>query len=96
MSRPISATNAAAVMIGVLILSGIAGLAYSEQQSGDCGYYINSNGHQVQRPCGNSKIDAQPPKATAICKDGTYSFSEHPYANWTCSHHGGVANHLTQ
>ena len=96
MSGSTSAAKAVAVVIGVLILGGVAALAYSEQKPGDCGYYINSNGHQVPRPCGDSKVDAQPPKATAICRDGTYSFSEHPYANWTCSHHGGVANHLTQ
>ena len=30
-----------------------------------------------------------PPGATAICKDGTYSFSQ--TRSGTCSHHGGVA-----
>ena len=30
-----------------------------------------------------------PPGATARCRDGTYSFSEH--RSGTCSHHGGVA-----
>ena len=82
--------------ISTLILGGVASLAYSEQKPGDCGYYINSNGHQVPRPCGNSKIDAPPAKATAICRDGSYSFSEHPYASETCSHHGGIASHLTR
>ena len=80
-----SAAKAAALIIGVLILGGVAGLAYSEQKPGDCGFYINSNGHQVPSPCGNSKTDAPPPRATAICQDGTYSFSEHPYAGGTCS-----------
>jgi hypothetical protein len=78
----------------VLILGGVAGLAYAEQRPGDCGYYINSNGHRVPSPCGNSKIEASPPNATAICRDGSYSFSEHAYAGATCSHHGGVASHL--
>lgn len=33
---------------------------------------------------------AQPPAgATALCNDGTYSFSQH--RSGTCSHHGGVA-----
>jgi hypothetical protein len=86
MSRP----TCAAFVIGVLILVGVAGLAYSEQKPGDCGYYINSNGHQVPSPCGNTKTDAPPRTATAMCRDGTYSFSERPYAGGTCSHHGGV------
>ena len=95
MNRLTSAAKAAALIIGVLILGGVV-LAYAEQNPGDCGYYINSYGHQVPRPCGNSKTDAPLPGATAICRDGTYSFSEHPYAGGTCSHHGGVESHLTR
>ena len=34
-----------------------------------------------------------PPGATAKCRDGTYSFSQH--RSGTCSHHGGVAAWLT-
>jgi hypothetical protein len=34
-----------------------------------------------------------PPGATARCRDGTYSFSQHRQG--TCSHHGGVAEWLT-
>jgi Protein of unknown function (DUF3761) len=33
--------------------------------------------------------DGAPPGATARCRDGTYSFSQHHQG--TCSHHGGVA-----
>lgn len=33
-----------------------------------------------------------PPGATALCKDGTYSYSQHH--SGTCSHHGGVAEWL--
>jgi hypothetical protein len=36
---------------------------------------------------------APPPGATARCRDGTYSFSQH--RSGTCSHHGGVAVWLT-
>jgi hypothetical protein len=36
---------------------------------------------------------APPPGATAQCRDGTYSFSQHH--SGTCSHHGGVATWLT-
>jgi uncharacterized protein YraI len=53
--------------------------------------YKNSAGEWVpapQRPQGN-----QPPAgATALCRDGTYSFSRS--RRGTCSHHGGVAQWL--
>src|SRR5439155_1779842 len=35
-----------------------------------------------------------PPGATARCRDGTYSYSQHH--SGTCSHHGGVARWLDQ
>ena len=37
--------------------------------------------------------DGPPAGATALCKDGTYSFST--TRSGTCSHHGGVASWLT-
>jgi hypothetical protein len=37
--------------------------------------------------------DGPPPGATALCNDGTYSFSQ--TRSGTCSHHGGVAVWLT-
>ena len=47
------------------------------------GYYKNVSGHCVHRP--SSSLSG----ATAKCRDGSYSYSEH--ASGTCSHHGGVA-----
>jgi hypothetical protein len=47
------------------------------------GYYENVSGHCIRRP------SSSPTGATAKCRDGTYSYSEH--ASGTCSHHGGVA-----
>jgi hypothetical protein len=61
---------------------------------GACGYYINSLGHSVPRPCGDARNQPPPPGSTARCADSTYSYSEHPSAPGTCSHHGGVATHL--
>src|SRR5436309_4659903 len=38
-------------------------------------------------------LSSAPPGATALCRDGTYSYSQH--RSGTCSHHGGVARWLT-
>jgi len=51
--------------------------------------YINSRGHCVHRPM---RADTAPPRATAKCRDGTYSFSQS--RRGTCSWHGGVASWL--
>lgn len=52
----------------------------------DAVHYTNINGHCVRRPL---HAAARPPGASAQCRDGSYSFSEHHRG--TCSHHGGVA-----
>jgi len=36
-----------------------------------------------------ASADTPPPGATTLCRDGSYSFSQHH--SGTCSHHGGVA-----
>ena len=48
--------------------------------------YINVDGNYVPSPSNN------PAGATARCRDGTYSYSQH--RSGTCSHHGGVAEWL--
>ena len=50
----------------------------------DC--YVNSDGHLVHRPARDN--NGRPQGDRAMCRDGTYSFSEH--TTGTCSHHGGV------
>jgi hypothetical protein len=50
------------------------------------GYYKNVDGRCVKSPTHSSSV---PAGATAKCRDGSYSFSQH--ASGTCSHHGGVA-----
>jgi hypothetical protein len=39
-------------------------------------------------PAPQTTAPAAPAGATAICNDGTYSYSQH--RSGTCSHHGGV------
>jgi uncharacterized protein YgiM (DUF1202 family) len=53
--------------------------------------YNNSQGVRVPSP--QRTLDNQPPQgATALCRDGSYSFSHS--RRGTCSHHGGVAQWL--
>jgi len=61
------------------------------QPTVDTGYYINSSGQKVHRP-EHTQGNAAPAGATAQCRDGTFSFSQH--RRGTCSHHGGVAQWL--
>jgi hypothetical protein len=64
----------------------------SKQTTANCtnnGTYINSKGETVKRP---ENCSAAPQGATALCRDGTYSFSQS--RRGTCSHHGGVAKWL--
>jgi hypothetical protein len=57
---------------------------------GSChGGYINVDGNCVQSP---TNASSAPAGATAKCRDGTYSFSQHRQG--TCSGHGGVAQWL--
>lgn len=51
--------------------------------------YVNASGHCVRRPVAANNV---PAGASARCRDGTYSFSEH--RRGTCSYHGGVAQWL--
>lgn len=56
------------------------------QRSSNIRYYTNGYGHRVQSP---TRYNSRPAGATALCRDGTYSFSQS--RRGTCSHHGGVA-----
>lgn len=54
-------------------------------------YYTNTYGHSVHSPA-YTNDNSVSVGATAVCGDGTYSFSES--RRGTCSHHGGVARWL--
>ena len=55
------------------------------------GDYINSDGQDVHSPA-HTRSGNAPDGASAKCRDGTYSFSQH--RRGTCSRHGGVAEWL--
>ena len=63
-------------------------ITYSLPRSG-IKHYTNADGYRVQSPTYYSSV---PAGATALCRDGTYSFSRN--RRGTCSHHGGVARWL--
>lgn len=52
-------------------------------------YYTNSQDNEVHSPAYSKSV---PTGATAICGDGSYSFSQS--RRGTCSHHGGVSQWL--
>lgn len=52
-------------------------------------YYTNTYGKRVQSP---TYYSSMPSGATALCNDGSYSFSRS--RRGTCSHHGGVSQWL--
>ncbi|WP_076052339.1 DUF3761 domain-containing protein [Mycobacterium colombiense] len=60
----------------------------------DCppGEYRAASGDCVPRPQSGS---SPCPNPTAMCVDGDFSCSEHPYSGGTCHGHGGVQTHLT-
>lgn len=51
------------------------------------GSYVNVDGNCISGPVYAPSV---PVGASARCRDGTYSFSQHRQG--TCSHHGGVAS----
>lgn len=54
-------------------------------------HYKAKDGHEVHSPS-KSTHDQVPAGASAKCRDGTYSFSQH--RRGICSRHGGVADFL--
>lgn len=52
-------------------------------------HYINTRGEETHSPAYAPSV---PQGASAVCRDGTYSFSQS--RRGTCSHHGGVSEWL--
>lgn len=52
-------------------------------------FYTNTAGNEVHSPAYSNSV---PVGASAMCGDGTYSFSQN--RRGTCSHHGGVSRWL--
>jgi hypothetical protein len=80
-------------IVSVLIVLATLGIAYSESaEAARCGsrgcYRNRPEGHLVPRPNGD------PQGATALCANGRFSHSQHPYAPGTCSRNGGVKRYI--
>jgi hypothetical protein len=69
--------------------------SFSATHSGSCSHHGGVRAWlQVPGPSDSAQSSKNastsvPTGATALCRDGTYSFSKHH--SGTCSHHGGVA-----
>jgi hypothetical protein len=99
---------AAAAVVGTLGVAPAVYLSGSTTALAGCGqgYYQNSDGQCIPDPSfpggggtpgvGSGIIggpSGPPPGATAICRDGDYSYSMH--RSGTCSGHGGVQQWLS-
>ncbi|HET6641737.1 MAG TPA: DUF3761 domain-containing protein [Gaiellaceae bacterium] len=54
--------------------------------------YVNVDGDWVPSPFSNPNLEPEGPGPSAICADGTYSYSRNN--SGTCSYHGGVSSWL--
>ena len=70
MSKPHLALAAIALLVSAVALAMAQNSGFYDQQTAACGYYVNSSGRQVPRPCGTAS------GATTLCADGRYSYSE--------------------
>ena len=80
-------TRLCVLAVAVCALAGGA-VSHAASSATTCksGYYLNVSGNCVHRP---GAAASKPAGASAKCRDGTYSFSQHH--SGTCSSHGGVA-----
>lgn len=81
------------LLFALAAMAAFVGIAHADPIPQNChsshGYYRSSDGSEVHGPqCADNPL----PGATAICRDGSQSFSHHHRG--TCSGHGGVARYL--
>lgn len=88
LSRKIVSSEVAKPAVNKVIVVGTY-VAPTPAPATNCqnGTYVNSAGNTVCRPSSSNTGGA-----TAICNDGTYSYSQS--RRGTCSHHGGVRSWL--
>jgi len=88
LAAAVAAGSSSAQTVSPRVVHATAHVEQSAALAPDCrrGYYKNVSGRCVRRPTRSPTV---PRGATAKCRDGTYSFSQH--ASGTCSHHGGVS-----
>lgn len=81
-----------AVLSAAFIATTAIGLASPANAESECppGFYQDSSGVCVHDP---EQAPSAPPGATALCRDGSYSFSQHH--SGTCSGHHGVQEWLS-
>jgi hypothetical protein len=97
--KSINILSNGALVLGAVITAAMIGTASAASANSApaapfplCGAatYDNSSGNCVHDP---EPAPSAPPGATAECRDGDYSFSQHH--SGTCSGHGGVSQWLT-
>lgn len=90
-NRELTSSRVIKAPVNKVVLNGtyVAPQPQVQQTQPSCqnGTYINSAGNTVCRPSSSNNGGA-----TAICRDGTYSYSQS--RRGTCSHHGGVSRWL--
>ncbi|PNE12373.1 MAG: hypothetical protein CR217_03950 [Beijerinckiaceae bacterium] len=79
----------ALVLAVTTLMMGLVSIAHAQEEC-PYGQYRAASGDCVPRPNKNRA------GATAICKGGSFSHSEHPHSGGTCSSHGGVLQYLDQ
>ena len=85
-AREIISETITVQLINKIVLNGTKVTAPAASSPSQSNTYTNVDGNTIESPSSNQS------GATARCKDGTYSHSQH--RSGTCSGHGGVAEWL--
>jgi Protein of unknown function (DUF3761) len=78
----------AGLIAAIIVTIATTSIAFAPSASAcSSGYYKAASGDCVHKPVCTA---TQPPDATALCGDGCWSFTEHPYDDDSCHGRGGV------